>query len=539
MGDEASKIICPHCGAENPKSLIVTTCLKCLGSLEGAQPAPTEPLAQAPAPEPPPVRPVHAPVAPPVRAPVMPPEPATHEEPVPDEEEPELPPARAPAEEPALPPPRLPAPPKSQPTAPPPRAPYYPPATSPPPRPPPADPTEQLQTFVRELRRSLRGWRGASARGRLDPKQRKAMLIAVAAVLFGVAVIMSTGGEPGPLLPLFVFGIGGVLAALVVRALMAAMTYEVTTDPPPSFVALGRTFTWGASIRAKKAFVLQAGRIVLRCQEHAVRRGKHTNHYRHTIYEQTYPIPPRQLGPGQAVDLRAEVAIPASAIPSYPGRNNSIEWSLSLEAPVEGICPDIKEKTEFPVAPMVEPGGDASADGNPSVPAKWLERAAARTRAGVVKDGPLSAMVWPADGQMPDALPVVGAGATREFNLTLQTSEDINCRGIRCWIGCRLHGRGTSEYAVLSKDVPVHQGVLRAGQTLNLPLSVQIPPTGPVTYAGRYVNFEWLIRVNLDIPLWWDRHVEVPFVVTPQLMQASKREPAPAGQASTPSAPPS
>jgi hypothetical protein len=366
------------------------------------------------------------------------------------------------------------------------------------------------------------------------------MLVAVAAVVFSVAVIMSTGGEPGPLLPLLVFGIGGVLAALVVRALAAAMTYEVTADPAPSFVALGQTFSWGATIRAKKPFLLQAGRIVVRCREHAIRRGgKHTSHHRHTIYEKSYPIAARQLGPGEAADLTAEVAVPASAIPSYPGRNNSIEWSLSLEAPVQGICPRIKKETEFPVAPMVEPDSDTSADGNPSVPAKWLEDAAARSRMGAVQDGPLSVMVWPAHGQMPHALPVVAAGETRELNLTLQSSEDINCRGVSCWIGCRLHGRGTDEEVGVSSDVLVHRGGLPAGQSLNVPLSVRIPPTGPVSHAGEHTSFEWIVRVSLDIPLWWDRHVEVPFVVTPRLMPAPERQATAAAEAATPLAPPS
>ncbi|MFQ5810126.1 MAG: hypothetical protein ACE5JM_10955, partial [Armatimonadota bacterium] len=48
------KIICPHCGAENIKSSIITTCTRCLESLKGAKDAPTElPVATAPpSPEP-------------------------------------------------------------------------------------------------------------------------------------------------------------------------------------------------------------------------------------------------------------------------------------------------------------------------------------------------------------------------------------------------------------------------------------------------------------------------------------------------------
>ncbi len=359
-------------------------------------------------------------------------------------------------------------------------------------------------------------------------------VIAIVVGLVCALILISTRGHYGVTLTMVILAAVGVLAFFFVREFMTAITYEVSADAPPSFVALGQTFRWGVSIRARKAFVLQAGRIVLRCQEHAVEGvGRSTTDHRHTVYEHTYRIPPQQLGPGESADLTAEISIPASAIPAYPERRNCIEWTLSFEAPVEGICPDIKEETELRVVPVVEPGGDTSADGNPSIPAKWLESAVARSRVGAVQDGPLSVMIWPGDGQMPHALPVVAAGETREMNLTLQSLKDINCRGVSCWIGCRLHGRGTEEEVVVSKDVPVHRGPLPGGQTVNVPLSVRIPPSGPVTYAGRYANFEWLVRLNLHIPLWWDRQVEVPFVVTPRLAPAPGRQPA-ASQASTP-----
>ena len=39
------KVKCPHCGAENPKSLIVTVCHQCAGSLVGAEAVPDDPAA--------------------------------------------------------------------------------------------------------------------------------------------------------------------------------------------------------------------------------------------------------------------------------------------------------------------------------------------------------------------------------------------------------------------------------------------------------------------------------------------------------------
>lgn len=39
---DIGKVICPHCGAENLRSPIITTCTKCFGSLQGAKPAPAK-----------------------------------------------------------------------------------------------------------------------------------------------------------------------------------------------------------------------------------------------------------------------------------------------------------------------------------------------------------------------------------------------------------------------------------------------------------------------------------------------------------------
>jgi hypothetical protein len=76
----AGKLICPNCGAENPKSLIVTTCLRCHRSLQvpsagrdtpASSPPPAELLQETPAPSPVPPPPVPAlpPVLPPTHQP--------------------------------------------------------------------------------------------------------------------------------------------------------------------------------------------------------------------------------------------------------------------------------------------------------------------------------------------------------------------------------------------------------------------------------------------------------------------------------------
>lgn len=70
MESRQEHVICPHCGAENPKSLIVTTCSRCLQPLSGGQPA-----AILPTPSPPPAAPMPDRAR---RAPILPPRPQVH-----------------------------------------------------------------------------------------------------------------------------------------------------------------------------------------------------------------------------------------------------------------------------------------------------------------------------------------------------------------------------------------------------------------------------------------------------------------------------
>ena len=91
-------VICPHCGAENPHSPIVTMCSKCFGSLDGAKPAaPAAPAADGPVPTAPvttiALSPSSAPV-PPVPMPPRPPDaPTTPAPPPPPAPQPPPPPS--------------------------------------------------------------------------------------------------------------------------------------------------------------------------------------------------------------------------------------------------------------------------------------------------------------------------------------------------------------------------------------------------------------------------------------------------------------
>jgi len=81
MPGSATTVRCPHCGAENPRSLLITLCQQCKGSLAAPAAAP-RPTPSLPPTAPGPVRPARPPKpprlpepAPVVRQPVQPPRP--------------------------------------------------------------------------------------------------------------------------------------------------------------------------------------------------------------------------------------------------------------------------------------------------------------------------------------------------------------------------------------------------------------------------------------------------------------------------------
>lgn len=432
MGDEASKVTCPHCGAGNPKSLLVTTCGKCLGSLEAAPPASEEAAASVP---------------------------PTAEEAV----------AQSSAEvgkdgSPSAAPPAL------------------------------------------------------SDEGSLDDVCSE--LLPFAVLLGFTLVLLALGSGKWWLLAIVgatvVVGAGGLMVA---RAMALASTYEVTADPSPDPVPLGSSVTWGVVAKARKRFDLGPGRVGVRCQEYMVRVARSGSRaYRETICEESRPFAGRHLEAGETAELRARLSVPASAVPSYRGTHNRIEWILFVEAAVPGICPNVKERAQLAVLPWIAAAGDPVPDQAELVLAKWLEKAVGEVEPAAAREGPLLAQLSADDGDQSDAAPAVSVGSSRQLNLTLETTEDIDCRAIRCRVCCRTHGRGDSdEIGVAAPGKPIHEGALAAGQTVRCPVAVSIPDEGPVSYRGHHVNFGWLVQVNVDMPGWSDKHVDVPFVVTPRL----------------------
>jgi hypothetical protein len=309
--------------------------------------------------------------------------------------------------------------------------------------------------------------------------------------------------------------IGVVVAVFVARAYIAASFYDLQVDPAPAHIGLGDTFAWGVVVRAKRPMTVGTVIVILKAQEHAIARGGTSDsHYHETLHEDWFRVPGRPLQPGEEATFRAEVAIPPDAIPSHRSRNNFIEWRLEVRAPVPGYCPDIRDRVDLSIAPTVSAEAGAGLSDDPEVPADWVERAPVRG------EQPQLGQAWGTlqvqEGAVVGQTPVMAVGATRQLYLYVQTQEEIRCRGIWCWVGCRIHGRGTDEEIELVAEHQIHEGPLVPGQPVGCPIQVRVPAAGPVSFVGRYVKLEWVARVRFDIPMWFDKRMWVPFIVTPR-----------------------
>jgi len=461
MYGEARTVLCPHCGAENQKSEIVTICHRCFKPL-ASQPPEVAAARQAP---PPPVRPVPLPPEPRLPAPVPPPPPPAAPPPAPPAFEPAQTYAPAPGETVTA----RPAPPRE--------APWF--------------------------RPRWRIW------GRL-PGERNWVGIIAGGILL-VVMVARAGGPVVAVIAIACLVVGGVFAA---RAHLAAISYEVTWDPTPTSVDLGQTLTWGVTIRAKRPVTLGTARTRLWCEERAVHgSGKSQSVHRNTLLEQSQVFPGQALAPGQAVVLRGSLPVPPTSLPSYRGAYNTIQWTVSMGVPVPGICPDIKKKARLWVVPVIE---GAPAETRPEwSPASRAEADRAPAEASAATSGPLCATLQTGDSDR-QGMPVVPVGSTAQLNVSLQTEQEIRCRGVRCQVGYRIFGRGNEERKWVSEERLIHEGPLLAGAPITYPLTVTVPAEGPVSFSGQLVNCEWRLRVRVDIPLWPDKRLDLPFVVAPR-----------------------
>jgi hypothetical protein len=346
------------------------------------------------------------------------------------------------------------------------------------------------------------------------------LLVVLVAVIIAIIGGVFSAGKASPqiIIPL---GLGALVLTIVGivigRLAIADSFYEVTVGELPATVKLGESFRWQGLVKPKRPMRLGAAKLVLRCREHAINRGGTSDsHYRKTIYEEAFELGEgRRLHMGEIAELRAEITIPTDAVPSYSGRNNFIEWSLTLVASVPGFCPDIKQETPVQVLPQMDKASDRGLGKDPNIPAKW-EPQVEPGEAWAEHDGVRLEIRSP-DAATVQGLPAIPVGGRCRLNITVHTDSEFHCRGVRCWIGCRVHGSGSEDTCELWAEQFIHEGDILAGHTISHSVDIAAPDRGPVSFQGRYVKCDWLVRVRVDIPVWRDKRLDLPFLVTPRL----------------------
>jgi hypothetical protein len=314
MSGASKTVTCPHCGAENTRSPIVTICYRCFKSLDSApQPMPAAPMPAAPVPVPPPPPPAA------VRPRALPPPP-----------EPEL--------GPAAPPPMPSAPPVTVPT--------------------PLGAPVTAEAVGRALRRAVPALPGT--------EEARPVLIVLPIVVLGVMLAASEGRA----LPV-VLVIAGVLGAVVALRTWLALSYgDAVPDPVPTAARLGQDITWGVTLRANRPMTIGPSTITLKCEERTVKgAGKSARYFRNTLHEETATFPLEVLAPGQVAELHTRFTVPPTATPTFRATSNRVEWTLSVHAPITGACPTISERAVLSVVPIREGAASEAAEPKPSEPA--------------------------------------------------------------------------------------------------------------------------------------------------------------------------
>ncbi len=355
------------------------------------------------------------------------------------------------------------------------------------------------------------------------PQQSKATVTClgvgvVVALVVGTIIRLATGSiVPAAMVTVFLLIIPVAVGITALRQAVAAGAYTVTLEPLPA-VAIGRTIELRGLIQPRRSLVIGPVRAVLRCQEHAISRGGTSDtHYRQTIVEQTLDLAERRkLSYGEAIEVRARFSIPATAIPSFQGQNNSIEWTVTILAPVPGWCPDIKQELALRVVPQIVATADRSLSNDPTIPATWAGDL--KLVGGPVQQGTVQSQFEAYRGPLISGVPALRAGGSQRLELRVLSTGDIHCRGLRLWVGCRIHGSGSEEKIALVNDEFIHEGDLTSGTMVTRSVEVAVPEGGPVSFAGRYVKCDWIVRVRVDIPIWRDKCLDLPLVVTPHLL---------------------
>ena len=59
---------------------------------------------------------------------------------------------------------------------------------------------------------------------------------------------------------------------------------------------------------------------------------------------------------------------------------------------------------------------------------------------------------------------------------------------------------------------------------IQVPVAIELPAAGPITYRGQYFSIDWRARLRVDIPMWTDMVAQVPMIVEAGRAESARGE---------------
>jgi len=99
-------------------------------------------------------------------------------------------------------------------------------------------------------------------------------------------------------------------------------------------------------------------------------------------------------------------------------------------------------------------------------------------------------------------------------HVKVDVNESVRADRVNFCLIWQTHGKGNRDWEEVAST---HLGPFewRAGQTEELPFELSLPAR-PVSYSGKYLNVEWKVKVDVDIPWAFDPKHETTFTVRPE-----------------------
>ena len=266
---------------------------------------------------------------------------------------------------------------------------------------------------------------------------------------------------------------------------------------PERLAGLGETIPVEITITPVRDIRVTAVNVTLLGEERAIKgSGKTRQVFRHSFVTQVVRVQCQsQWHGGYQHRATVFVTIPADAAPSFAGQHNFIEWSITLNATIDGV-PNIRERIPLVVAAR-QPGAP-SPDGRPVYQLPQL--------------GPLNAQIGFNCPVTEQNMPIFPAGRQIPYQLRLNPQGDYAKQRVWVELSYAVNGSGDSENMVISRHPFSIENWIGDPQRTESG-TLLIPP--PPTFHGTHVRIFWAVTVRHEKPWGQDSRQVFEVLVTP------------------------